>query len=83
MNVDRFVITDSRTLVCEFCDRKVPGRIRFELYGGALMVCEHCHDLLYASRSHPYSKIMDKFCLHSCGYRVNVKFARSSTLRYH
>jgi len=71
-----YEITDPRTLVCELCDRKVPGRIRVELYGGALMVCEACHEKLRAARSHPYSQLINKFCLRACGYFVNVKMAR-------
>ena len=71
-----YEITDPRTLVCELCDRKVPGRIRMELYGGALMVCEQCHDKLRAKRAHPYSTIIHRFCTRACGYHVNVKMAR-------
>ena len=77
MSIGAYEITDPRTLVCELCDRKVPGRIRVDLYGGALMVCEDCHDKLQAKRSHPYANIMDRFCLRACGYHVNVKMARS------
>ena len=71
-----YEITDPRTLVCQLCDRKVPGRIRVELYGGALMVCEDCHDKLRANRSKPYAQIIDKFCMRGCGYHANVKMAR-------
>ena len=74
--IGRYEVTDPRTLVCELCDRKVPGRIRVELYGGALMVCEACHDKLMAKRAHPYSSTIDKFTMRACHYHANVKMAR-------
>jgi len=73
-----YEITDPRTLVCELCDRKVDGRVRVELYGGALMVCEDCYNELHAKRAHPYSSIIDQFCMRACGYHANVKLARMS-----
>jgi ribosome-binding protein aMBF1 (putative translation factor) len=63
-------------LVCELCDKQVPGRIRKELYGSALMVCEPCHHLLEAKKSQPYSRIVTQFCRRAAGYLVNVKMAR-------
>ena len=69
-------ITDPRTLTCEFCDQVVAGRIMVELYGGALMVCQACYELLRNSRSKPYSKVMEKYSMRSVGYLANVKMAR-------
>jgi len=69
-------ITDPRTLTCEFCDELVPGRVMVNLYGGALMVCQACYDLLQGSRAKPYSRVMDKFAMRSVGYLANVKMAK-------
>ena len=70
-------ITDPRTLTCEFCDQVVAGRIMVELYGGALMVCQACYELLRNSRSKPYSKVMEKYSMRSAGYLASVKMART------
>lgn len=75
----QFQIRDTGTLVCELCDRTVPGRIRQELYGGALMLCEPCHALVQRKKSQPYSRTMSKFALRATGYLCNVKMARAST----
>jgi len=69
-------ITDPRTLTCEFCDELVAGRVMVNLYGGALMVCQACYELLQDSRAKPYSRVMDKFAMRSVGYLANVKMAR-------
>jgi ribosome-binding protein aMBF1 (putative translation factor) len=74
--ISQYDITDPRTLTCEFCDQEVTGRVQVDLYGGALMVCQACYELLKASRSHPYSRVMDKFAMRSVGYHANVKMAR-------
>jgi len=69
-------VTDPRTLTCELCDQKVAGRIRKELYGGHLMICEPCFHLVRSKERHPYSQIIAKFAMRACGYQVNVKMAR-------
>ena len=69
-------ITDPRTLHCEFCDQDSAGRVMVELYGGSLMVCQACYELLRDSRSKPYSKAMDKFSMRACGYHSSRKIAR-------
>jgi len=74
--IGQYDITDPRTLTCEFCDQEVAGRVRVDLYGGALMVCMSCYEVLQASRSKPYSRVMDKFAIRSVGYLANVKMAR-------
>jgi len=74
--IGQYDITDPRTLTCEFCDQEVAGRVRVDLYGGALMVCQACYELLRNSRSKPYSRVMDKFAIRSVGYLANVKMAR-------
>ena len=73
-----FEITDPHIYQCDLCDCKAIGRVRFELYGGALFVCEPCFHKLRAMRAHPYSKIIDKFCMRACGYHVNHKFSKTS-----
>ena len=72
----QYDITDPRTLTCEFCDQLVAGRIMVELYGGSLMVCQACYELLRNSRSKPYSKVMEKFSMRSVGYLASAKMAR-------
>ena len=74
--IGQYDITDPRTLTCEFCDQEVAGRVRVDLYGGALMVCQACYELLRNSQSKPYSKVMDKFAMRSVGYLANVKIAK-------
>jgi len=74
--IDMYDVTDPRTLECEFCHELVRGRVMFEMHGGSLMVCETCLEVLRASRAHPYSRTMDKFCMQACGYYVNRKTAR-------
>jgi len=74
--IQQYDITDPRTLKCEFCDQVVPGRVMVDLYGGALMVCAGCYELLRNSQSKPYSKVMDKYAMRSVGYLANVKMAR-------
>lgn len=69
-------ITDPRTLTCEFCDQEARGRVMIDLYGGALMVCESCFELLRSSKAKPYSRVMDRFAMRSVGYLANVKIAR-------
>jgi ribosome-binding protein aMBF1 (putative translation factor) len=76
MTTGAYDITDPRTLTCEFCDQVVTGRVLVELYGGSLMVCQACYELLRGSRSHPYSTVMDKFAMRSVGYLANRKMAR-------
>ena len=76
MSLGQFDITDPRTLTCEFCAQEAHGRVRVDLSGGPLMVCESCYELLRNSRSHPYSRVMDKFAMRSVGYLANVKMAR-------
>jgi ribosome-binding protein aMBF1 (putative translation factor) len=76
MTTGAYDITDPRTLKCEFCDQVAAGRIMVELYGGSLMVCQACYELLRGSRSHPYSTVMDKFAMRSVGYLANRKMAR-------
>jgi ribosome-binding protein aMBF1 (putative translation factor) len=71
-----YEVTDPRTLVCQFCDQRAAGRVKVELYGGALMVCMQCYYKLQAKREHPYSSVMDKFCLRACRYQANRKMAR-------
>jgi ribosome-binding protein aMBF1 (putative translation factor) len=71
-----YEITDPRTLICEYCDQEAQGRIMVDLYGGSLMVCMACYELLRNSRSHPYSRVMDRFAMRSVGYLANVKIAR-------
>jgi len=75
-SVGEYEITDPRTLQCDFCDQRCAGRIHFEQYGGHLMVCETCWALLQAKKSHPYSRVMDRFATLACGYYVNRKEAR-------
>jgi ribosome-binding protein aMBF1 (putative translation factor) len=72
----QYDVTDPRTLTCEFCDQEVTGRVMVDLYGGALMVCQACYDLLRNSRTKPYSRVMDKYAMRSVGYLANVKMAR-------
>ena len=74
--IQQYDITDPRTLKCEFCDQVVPGRVMVDLYGGALMVCQACYELLRTSQSKPYSRVMDKYAMRSVGYLANVKMAR-------
>ena len=74
--IGQYDITDPRTLICQFCDQEVAGRVRVDLYGGALMVCLACYELLKDSRVKPYSKVMDKFSMRACGYHVSRKIAR-------
>ena len=76
MTIGAYDITDPRTLTCEFCDQVVTGRVMVDLYGGSLMVCQACYELLRGSRSHPYSTVMDKFAMRSVGYLANRKMAR-------
>jgi ribosome-binding protein aMBF1 (putative translation factor) len=72
----QYDITDPRTLTCEFCDQEVTGRVMVDLYGGALMVCQACYDVLRNSPTKPYSRVMDKYAMRSVGYLANVKMAR-------
>jgi ribosome-binding protein aMBF1 (putative translation factor) len=74
--IGAYEITDPRTRPCEFCDQEVAGRVMVELYGGSLLVCQHCYELLTASRSRPYSRAMDKFSMRACGYHASAKMAR-------
>jgi ribosome-binding protein aMBF1 (putative translation factor) len=74
--IGEFDVTDPRTFKCEFCDELAAGRVMVDLYGGSLMVCQACYELLRGSRSHPYSRVMDKFALRSVGYLANRKMAR-------
>jgi hypothetical protein len=46
------------------------------LNGGSLMVCQSCYELLQASRSKPYSRVMDKFSMRSSGHHTSIKQAR-------
>ncbi len=71
-----YEVTDPRTLPCEYCDQEAAGRVMVELYGGSLMVCQSCFELLCNSRSKPYSRVMDRFSIRACGYRINRKMAR-------
>jgi hypothetical protein len=43
------------------------------------MICETCLAALESKRAHPYSRVMDKFCLRACGYHISAKMARMST----
>jgi ribosome-binding protein aMBF1 (putative translation factor) len=79
--IGQYDITDPRTLVCEFCDQEVAGRVRVDLYGGALMVCLACYELLKDSRAKPYSKVMDKYSMRARGYHVSRKIARITARR--
>ena len=79
--IGQYDITDPRTLTCEFCDQEAAGRVRVDLYGGALMVCESCYEVLQASRAHPYSRVMDKYSMLACGYNVSRKIARITARR--
>ena len=74
--IGQYEITDPRPLTCDFCNQEVAGRVRVDLYGGALMVCEACYEVLQASRAKPYSKVMDKYAMRSVGYLANVKIAK-------
>ena len=71
-----YEITDPRTLPCEFCDQVAAGRVMVELYGGSLMVCQSCYELLRNNSRKPYSKAMDKFSMRACGYHITAKMAR-------
>ncbi len=73
---EQYDITDPRSLTCEFCDQVAAGRIMVDLYGGSLMVCQACYELLRGSRSKPYSKAMDKFSMRARGYHASAKMAR-------
>jgi ribosome-binding protein aMBF1 (putative translation factor) len=77
--IGQYDITDPRTLTCEFCDQEAAGRVRVDLYGGALMVCMACYELLRNSQSKPYSRVMDKFSMKSRGHHVSIKQARFTT----
>jgi len=66
---------DPRRARCEFCDEESDGRVLFEYYDGHIWVCLACWDLLRRSRSHPYSKAMDKAAKLTNGYYINRKFA--------
>jgi len=79
--IGQYDITDPRTLTCDFCDQEVAGRVRVDLYGGALMVCEACYEVLQASRAHPYSRVMDKYSMRARGYNVSRKIARITARR--
>ena len=76
MTIGAYDITDPTTAVCEFCDQVAAGRVMVELYGGSLMVCQACYELLRNSRSKPYSRAMDKFSMRARGYHASVKMAR-------
>ena len=39
-------------------------------------VCDACHAKVQASKSHPYSKVMDAAALAEAGYYLNRKRAR-------
>ena len=79
--IGQYDITDPRTLACEFCDQEVAGRVRVDLYGGALMVCLACYEVLRDSRAKPYSKVMDKYSMRTRGYHVSRKIARITARR--
>ena len=79
--IGQYDITDPRTLLCEFCDQEVAGRVRVDLYGGALMVCLACYEVLRDSRAKPYSKVMDKYSMRACGYHVSRKIAQIQARR--
>lgn len=74
--IAEYEITDPRTRPCEFCGQEAHGRVMIDLYGGSLMVCMTCYELLRGSRSHPYSKAMEKFAMRSVGYHITAKMAR-------
>jgi ribosome-binding protein aMBF1 (putative translation factor) len=74
--INQYDITDPRTRPCEFCDQEANGRVRVELYGGGLMVCMACYELLHNSQSKPYSRVMDKFSMRSTGHHASIKKAR-------
>jgi ribosome-binding protein aMBF1 (putative translation factor) len=73
-----YEITDPRTGICEFCAEKVTGRVMVELYGGSLNVCQACYELLQASKSKPYSRVMDRYSMLARGHHVSIKQARLS-----
>ena len=75
MTIGAYDMTDPSTATCEFCDQLTAGRVMVELYGGSLMVCQACYELLRNSRSHPYSRAMDNFAMRSVGYLANRKMA--------
>jgi hypothetical protein len=67
---------------CPMCDKDQPGLVRVTVFGGGVFVCTECAELVYANKGKPYSKVMDRFALLECGYRVNRKTARTLALGY-
>lgn len=63
-------------VTCQFCFRQVDLIIRFDAYGGHLMVCQDCRAALKAVEHQPYSRLMDRFCLATMGFYSNRKHAR-------
>jgi len=63
-------------MICEFCNRNVPARIKVSIYGEGIWVCGDCYELIRGHRHKPYSKVMDKVAMLEAGYHVNRKLAR-------